>query len=76
MYGSANSHTAILARTMNIPAVIGLGEELKTVYDGKDAIIDGFTGTIYIDPDEETLRVMTEKREEDRKKKALLEELK
>lgn len=76
MYGSANSHTAILARTMNIPAIIGLGEELKTVYDGKDAIIDGFTGTIYIDPDEETLRVMTEKREEDRKKKALLEELK
>lgn len=76
MYGSANSHTAILARTMNIPAVIGLGEELKTVYDGKDAIIDGFTGTIYINPDEETLRVMTEKREEDRKKKALLEELK
>ena len=41
MYGSANSHTAILARTMNIPAVIGLGEALKEEYDGKVAIVDG-----------------------------------
>ena len=49
MYGSSNSHTAILARTMNIPAIIGLGEELKTEYDGKFAVIDGFDGKIYID---------------------------
>ena len=76
MYGSANSHTAILARTMNIPAVIGLGEGLAKEYDGHMAAIDGFTGTIYIDPDEETMKVMTEKREEDRRQKALLEELK
>ena len=76
MYGSANSHTAILARTMNIPAVIGLGEGLAKEYDGHMAAIDGFTGTIYIDPDEETMKAMTEKREEDRRQKALLEELK
>ena len=58
MYGSANSHTAILARTMNIPAVIGLGESLLPEYDGKMAVIDGFTGTLYIEPDEETMQVM------------------
>ena len=52
MYGSANSHTAILARTMNIPAVIGLGEGLAKEYDGHMAAIDGFTGTVYIDPDD------------------------
>lgn len=56
MYGSANSHTAILARTMNIPAVIGLGEALKEEYDGKVAIVDGVDGKVYIDPDEETDR--------------------
>ena len=55
MYGSSNSHTAILARTMNIPAVIGMGEALNPKYDGEMAIIDGFTGTLYVDPDEETL---------------------
>ena len=54
MYGSANSHTAILARTMNIPAVIGIGEDLKKEYDGKEAIVDGMEGVIYIDPDKET----------------------
>lgn len=76
MYGSSNSHTAILARTMNIPAVIGLGEALRQEYDGKDAIIDGFTGTLYIDPDEETRKAMEEKREKDLEQKALLETLK
>ena len=75
-YGSSNSHTAILARTMNIPAVIGLGEDLLEEYSGRDAIIDGFTGTLYIDPDEETLQKMKEKREKDREQKALLEQLK
>lgn len=76
MYGSSNSHTAILARTMNIPAVIGLGEALGTQYDGKLAVIDGFTGTLYIEPDEETLAVMQEKRAKDLEQKALLEQLK
>ncbi len=76
MYGSSNSHTAILARTMNIPAVIGLGEELLADYDGKMAVIDGFTGTLYIEPDEETMKVMQEKRQKDLEQKALLEQLK
>ena len=76
MYGSSNSHTSILARTMNIPAVIGLGEDLLTKYDGKMAVIDGFTGMLYIDPDEETMKVMEEKRAKDQEQKALLEQLK
>lgn len=76
MYGSSNSHTAILARTMNIPAVIGLGESLSAQYDGKMAVIDGFTGTLYVDPDEATLALMQEKRAKDLEQKALLEQLK
>ena len=76
MYGSSNSHTAILARTMNIPAIIGLGEALKPEYDGAYAVIDGFDGKIYIDPDEYTLKIMKEKQSEEQKKKALLQELK
>lgn len=76
MYGSSNSHTAILARTMNIPAVIGLGEELLAQYDGRMAVIDGFTGILYIDPDEATLAKMQEKRAKDLEQKALLEQLK
>ena len=75
-YGSSNSHTAILARTMNIPAVIGLGADLLEEYSGRDAIIDGFTGTLYIDPDESTLKEMQDKREKDLEQKALLEQLK
>ena len=76
MYGSYNSHTAILARTMNIPALIGLGEALSPEYDGKMAAIDGFTGTLYIDPDEATLEEMKKKQEEDREQKAILDQLK
>jgi len=76
MYGSANSHTAILARTMNIPAVIGLGEILSSQYDGKMAVIDGFTGILYVDPDEETLARMQEKRAKDLEQKELLNQLK
>ena len=76
MYGSSNSHTAILARTMNIPAVIGMGEALNPKYDGEMAIIDGFTGTLYVDPDEETLAKMREKRAKDLEQKELLNQLK
>lgn len=76
MYGSANSHTAILARTMNIPAMIGLGETLSSQYDGKMAVIDGFTGILYVDPDEETLARMQEKRAKDLEQKELLNQLK
>ncbi len=74
--GSLNSHTAILARTMNIPAVIGVGEALKAEYEGMQAIVDGTNGTIYIDPDEKTMTEMLEKQEEELKKKELLSELK
>ena len=76
MYGSSNSHTAILARTMNIPAVIGLGETLSSQYDGKMAVIDGFTGILYVDPDEETLARMQEKHAKDLEQKELLNQLK
>ena len=76
MYGSANSHTAILARTMNIPAVIGLGEALKEEVDGKMAIVDGVDGKVYIDPDEETLTVMQKKQQKDQEQKELLNQLK
>lgn len=74
--GSLNSHTAILARTMNIPAVVGAGEALAPEYDGKTAIVDGYTGEVFIDPDEDTLAKMQQKKQEDEKKKALLSELK
>lgn len=76
MYGSANSHTAILARTMNIPAVIGLGEALKEGYDGKVAIVDGVDGKVYIDPDEETMASMQKKQKKDQEQKELLNQLK
>ena len=74
--GSLNSHTAILARTMNIPAVIGAGEALLEAYEGKVAIVDGFTGEVLIDPDSKTLLRYQKKQEEDLRNKALLEELK
>lgn len=76
MYGSANSHTAILARTMNIPAVIGLGEALKEEYDGKVAIVDGVDGKVYIDPDEETMASMQKKQKKDQEQKELMNQLK
>lgn len=52
--GSASSHTAILARTMGIPAVIGVGDALTEELDGREAAVDGFTGEVYLDPDEDT----------------------
>ena len=77
MYGSSNSHTAILARTMNIPAVIGhRRRSVDENMTGKMAVIDGFTGMLYIDPDEETMKVMEEKRAKDQEQKALLSSLK
>ena len=76
MQGSSNSHTAILARTMNIPAIIGIGEDLKKEFDGRIAIVDGSTGTLYVDPDAELLLSMQEKQKKELEEKALLEELK
>lgn len=76
-FGSSNSHTAILARNMNIPAVIGVGTELlETVKSGVFAAVDGYTGEIFIDPDEETVARLEKKRKEDEEKKHLLQELK
>ncbi len=86
-HGSTNSHTAILARTMNIPALIGvdfpeepvlsgMGEEKAGKLDGALGIVDGYTGMLYVNPDEETLAKYQAKKDEDERKKRLLEELK
>ena len=73
--GSANSHTAILARTMNIPAVIGVGDALEEAYNGREVIVDGFCGQIYVDPDAETTAALREKWEKENDKRRLLQEL-
>ena len=66
-HGSSNSHTAILARNMNIPAVIGVGSKfLSEIKDGDFAIVDGFTGEIFVDPDEQTTAELTAKQKADR----------
>lgn len=76
-HGSSNSHTAILARNMNIPAIIGAGDEfLSKIKDGNEAIVDGFTGEIFVNPDSETREKMLKKQSEDEEKKRLLQELK
>jgi len=74
--GSVNSHTAILARTMGIPAVVDVGEELMEAKDGVEAIVDGFTGKVYLEPNAATLEQMKQKMEEDRKAKDLLQKYK
>ncbi len=74
--GSTNSHTAILARTMGIPAVIGLGDQLQPDMDGKMGIIDGSTGDVYIEPDEDTLARLQAKKDAEDEKKRLLQQLK
>lgn len=68
--GSANSHTAILARTMNIPAIIGI--DIPAKYDGELAIADGFSGKVYINPDEKLLAEMTARLSEEKEKHELL----
>ena len=75
-YGSSNSHTAILARNMNIPAIIGISEEfLEKITGGTMAIADGFTGDFIIDPDEETLAKYEKKQQAETEKKQLLQQL-
>ena len=74
--GSVNSHTAILARTMSIPALIGVDMPLDAELEGKFAIVDGDNGTVYIDPSEDVLAQMQEKREQAEEKKQLLQQLK
>ena len=72
--GSPNSHTAILARSMNIPALVSV--DVKEAWDGKMAVIDGETGTLYVDPDEKTLADMKKKKLAEEEKERLLQELK
>lgn len=73
-YGSSNSHTAILARTMNLPALIGVDYEPEI--DGKMGIVDGKQGILLVDPDEETLKKYEKQRDQELDKRAMLKELK
>lgn len=75
VHGSTNSHTAILARTMNIPALIGTDIELSPELEGKRAIVDGYNGVIYVEPDEETLSEMESRRHSQLEKQKMLGEL-
>ena len=74
--GSLNSHTAILARTMAIPALVNASVPLESEIDGRLGIVDGANGTFYVDPDEETLAEMKKRQEEDLSRKQLLLTLK
>ncbi len=73
-HGSSNSHTAILARTMNIPALIGV--EIQEEWNGKLAVIDGYTGALYIEPDEDILNRMKQRQDDDERSRSLLQKLK
>lgn len=76
-YGSSNSHTAILARNMNIPAIIGVGEEfLGKIKDGDMAVVDGFTGEFVVEPDADVIAEYEQKQQAEAEKKKLLQELK
>lgn len=74
--GSANSHTAILARTMNIPSLVTTDIEVDSAYHGATAIVDGFAGVIYINPDKETMARLQDKKARADGERALLQELK
>lgn len=77
VHGSVNSHTAILARTMAIPALIGTEElPLDDTVDGKLAVVDGLNGKIYVEPDAQTLEAMKKRRQAELEKKELLQLLK
>lgn len=75
LHGSANAHTAILARTMNIPAVIHLDGQLDENCSGRQAILDGGSGTVYIDPDKATVERMEAERRHQEEQRAKLESL-
>ena len=76
VHGSTNSHTAILARMMNIPALIGVPLELDELASGTTAVVDGFTGQVTFEPDEETQEQTLKRVQEEKEKLALLQELK
>ena len=72
VHGSLNSHTAILAKTMNIPALIGTPIPLDDTMNGKPAVIDGAKGILYVEPEEAVLAQMQERKKEQEEQKALL----
>ena len=76
VHGSTNSHTAILARMMNIPALIGVDMDLEELHTGMEAVVDGFQGTVIFEPDETVKGQTTEKMAEEAEKLRLLQELK
>ena len=73
--GSSTSHTAILARNLGLTMIIGTGADPDREWNGKTAVVDGFTGTVYVDPDEKTLAVMREKHEKEQQERVLLEQV-
>ena len=75
-FGSSSSHTAILARTLGIPSVVGLGDQLDPIYEGRQVVVDGATGAVIVDPTEDVLSDFTKKRDEQLKQQALLQQLK
>ena len=75
-FGSSSSHTAILARTLGIPSVVGLGDQLDPIYEGRQVVVDGATGAVIVDPTEDVLADFTKKRDEQLKQQALLQQLK
>lgn len=74
--GTPTSHTAILARALGVPAIVATGEDVDYAYDGKTAVIDGFSGTVYLEPTPGVLSVMKEKQDQSIRLKQLLQELK
>ena len=76
VHGSTNSHTAILARMMNIPALIGVDMNLEELHTGMEAVVDGFQGVVIFEPDETVKAQTTEKMAEEAEKLRLLQELK
>ena len=75
-YGSSNSHTAILARTLGIPAIIGIGAEKLSMLRDMEAIVDGYNGNIYIEPDEAALKRLDQLAENEAKKREMLKRFK
>lgn len=76
VHGSANSHTAILARMMNIPALIGVDMDLEALHTGTEAAVDGFHGEFFVNPSEEVKERIQRKIEEEKEKQELLQQLK
>lgn len=76
VHGSVNSHTAILARTMGIPALVGTEIPMDESVDGKMAVVDGASGCIYVEPDQDTLAQMQERKAREAEQKELLQNLK